>query len=113
MANTTLLRRDSYLSYLKAGVKTDTLNALRTAPLQLDTIFPDSVIKRAEEDIASYDKGHTGSVYKKREEKRSDSKRQDRPAWKNICCGQHRWGKGTVFIKTIQGPAVVEMTINV
>ena len=39
MANTTLLRRDSYLSYLKAGVKADTLNALRSAPLQLDTLF--------------------------------------------------------------------------
>ena len=35
MANTTLLRRDSYLSYLKAGVKADTLNALRSAPLEL------------------------------------------------------------------------------
>ena len=34
MANTTLLRRDSYLSYLKAGVKADTLNALRAAPLE-------------------------------------------------------------------------------
>ena len=32
LANTTLLRRDSYLQYLKAGVKADTLNALRTAP---------------------------------------------------------------------------------
>ena len=32
MANTTLLRRDSYLAYLKAGVKADTLHALRTAP---------------------------------------------------------------------------------
>ena len=52
MANTTLLRRDSYLSYLKAGVKADTLNALRSAPLELDTLFPNSVIKQAEEDIA-------------------------------------------------------------
>ena len=42
MANTTLLRHDSYLAYLKAGVKADTLHALRTAPLQLDTLFPDS-----------------------------------------------------------------------
>ena len=38
MANTTLLRRDSYLAYLKAGVKADTLNALRTALLHLDTV---------------------------------------------------------------------------
>ena len=33
MANTTLLRRDSYLAYLKAGIKVDTMAALRTAPL--------------------------------------------------------------------------------
>ena len=101
MAYTTLFRRDSYLSYLKARVKADTFNILRTAPLQLNTLFPDSVIKRAEEDFTSYDKSHTGSVYKKhlchpyeREEKRSDSKKQDRPAWKNISHGQHGRGKG-------------------
>ena len=65
MANCTLIRRDSYLSYLKAGIKPDTLAALRTAPLQLDTSFPDSVIKQAEEEIAAYDKNHTGSMYMK------------------------------------------------
>ena len=32
MANLTLLRRNSYLLYLKAGIKPDTLAALRTAP---------------------------------------------------------------------------------
>ena len=62
LAKTTLLRRDSYLSYLKGGVKADTLNALRSAPLQLDTIFPDNVIKQAEEDIAAFDKNRSGSV---------------------------------------------------
>ena len=66
MANATLLRRDSYLSYLKAGVKADTLNALRTAPLHQDTLFPDSTVKRAEEDIALFDKGQSSSVYKVR-----------------------------------------------
>ena len=64
MANTTLLRRDSYLAYLKAGVKADTLNALRTAPLHLDTLFPDNIVKRAEEDIATFDKDRSSSVYK-------------------------------------------------
>ena len=33
MANTTLLRRDSYLSYLKAGVKADRLNAMTKVAL--------------------------------------------------------------------------------
>ena len=101
MVNLTLVRRDSYLLYLKAGIKPDTLAALRTAPLQLDTLFLDSVIKQAEEDIAAYDKSRTGSMYKKgqyqpyeREEKRSDNKKQDRPAWKNISHNQHRQGKG-------------------
>ena len=51
MANTTLLRRDSYLAYLKAGIKADTMAALRTAPLHLSTLFPDSVLKQAEEPL--------------------------------------------------------------
>ena len=100
MANTTLLRRDSYLAYLKAGVKADTLNALRTAPLHLDTLFPDNVVKRAEEDITSFDKGRTTSVYKgrryhpyERQDSRSD-KQQDRPAWKNLSRTQGRKNKG-------------------
>ena len=90
MPNTALLRQDSYLSYLKAGVKADTLNALRSAPLELDTLFPDSVIKQVEEDIANFDRNRSGSVYKKgryhpyeRQDRKSESKKQDRPAWKN------------------------------
>ena len=100
MANATLLRRDSYLAYLKAGVKANTLNALWTAPLHLDTLFLDSTVKRAEEDIADFDKGRSGSVYKgrryhpcERQEPRSD-KKQDRPAWKNLSHTQHRKSKG-------------------
>ena len=45
MAIVTLLRKDSYLAYLKAGIKANMLAALRTAPLHLSTLFPDSVIK--------------------------------------------------------------------
>ena len=100
MANTTLLRRDSYLDYLKAGVKADTLHALHTAPLQLDTLFPDSVVKRAEEDITGFDNCRSSSVYKGRRYRlyeRQDSKtdsRQERPAWKNLSRTQHRKQKG-------------------
>ena len=95
MANTTLHSRDSYLAYLKAGVKADTLNALRTAPLHLVTLFPDSVVKRAEEDITSFDKGRSTSVYKGRryhpyERQDSRSDKQDRPAWKNLSRTQRR-----------------------
>ena len=101
MANATLLRRDSYLSYLKAGIKVDTLAALRTAPIHLCTLFPDSVIKQAKEDIASYDKGRSGSVYKKGRyhpykcpESKPESKKQDRPPWKNLSRGHNRRSKG-------------------
>ena len=62
MANLTLARWDSYLSHLKTGIKPDTLAALRTAPLQMAMLFPDSVLKWAEEDIANVEsKGHTHS----------------------------------------------------
>ena len=84
MANLTLIRKDSYLSYLKAGIKPDTVAALRMAPLQSATLFLYSVIKQAEEDIASYDKGRSGSIYKKghyhpyeHPEKKSDNRKQD------------------------------------
>ena len=101
MANVTLLRRDSYLAYLKAGIKADMLAALRTAPLHLPTLFPDSVIKQAEEDITSFDKGWSGSVYKKGRyhpsecpESKPDNRKQDRPAWKNLSRGHNKRSKG-------------------
>ena len=53
MGNLTLARRDSYLTHVKSGIKPDTLSALRTAPLQLSTLFPDSILKWAEDDIAA------------------------------------------------------------
>ena len=101
MGNLTLARRDAYLNHVKNGIKPDTLAALRTAPLHLSTLFPDAVIKRAEE-IAHYDnKGHSASSSSchkgrfhpyerpdKRVEGRSDTK-QERPAWKNI--GRHQF----------------------
>ena len=100
MANTTLLRRDSYLAYLKTGVKADTLNALRTAPLHTDTLFPDSSVKRAEENIADFDKGRSSAVYKnrryhpyERQEQRSE-KKQDKPVWKNLSRTYRRRNKG-------------------
>ena len=51
MANFTLARRDSYLEYLHAGVKQDTLNALRTSPVHLNSLFPDELITKAEKEI--------------------------------------------------------------
>ena len=51
MANFTLAHRDSYLEYLPAGVKQDTLTALRTSPVHLHSHFPDQLITKAEEEI--------------------------------------------------------------
>ena len=104
MANLTLIRRDSSLPYFKARIKPDMLAALNTAPLQLATLFPDSVIKQAKEDIASYDEERSStssSMYKKgrnhpykRPEKKSDNRKQDRTTWKKISShGQSRKGK--------------------
>ena len=77
------------------------MSALRSAPLELDTLFPDSVIKQAEDDITSFDSNRSGSVYKKgryhpyeRQDKKSDFRKLDWPAWKNISYSQHRHGKG-------------------
>ena len=107
MGNVTLARRDSYLSHIKNGVKSDTLAALRSAPLQLGTLFPDTVIKRAEEEISHHDSKNQSSAayargknhfhpYKRVEKKfegRSEGK-QDRPAWKNIGRRQFKRGRG-------------------
>ena len=62
MGNVTLARRDSYLSHIKNGVKSDTLAALRSALLQLGTLFPDAVIKRAEEEISLHDSKNQSSA---------------------------------------------------
>ena len=94
MGNLTLALRDAYLSHLRTGIKSDTLTALRTAPLHLPTLFPDSAIRRAEEDIAQFEaKGHSGSAHSKdqyhpyeRQDKRSPNRdsRSDKPAWETI-----------------------------
>ena len=51
MANLVLLRRDSYLEHIKPGVKPDTWNRLRNAPLFSYGLFPDDMICIAEQDI--------------------------------------------------------------
>ena len=55
VANLTLARRDSYLEYIKAGIKQDTLRSLRTAPLHLSALFPDHIIAKAEEEIRHHE----------------------------------------------------------
>ena len=52
MAILTLVRRDSYLEHLKQGVKPDTFSALRNCHLNGYALFPDAVIRKAEDEIA-------------------------------------------------------------
>ena len=54
MANLTLARRDAYLDNLKAGVKPDTLSALRNCPLNGYALFPDAIIRNAEDEITQF-----------------------------------------------------------
>ena len=54
MSNLILLRRDSYLDHVKNGIKPDTYNQLRNAPLFGYGLFPDAAIRTAEQDIASH-----------------------------------------------------------
>ena len=61
VANFTLTRGDSYLDYIKAGIKQDTLNALRTSPLHLSALFPDHLITKAEEEIRHHEDKRTSS----------------------------------------------------
>ena len=68
MANFTLAHtdRNSYLEYLHAGVKQDTLTALRTAPIHLQSLFPDQLLIKAEEECPEVRRGvllaiHTGN----------------------------------------------------
>ena len=52
MANLTLAHRDSYFEFLCGGVKPDTLTALHTAPVHLNSLFPDSLLVKAENEIS-------------------------------------------------------------
>ena len=107
MGNLTLARRDAYLNHLKNGIKPDTFAALRTGPLHIPTLFPESAIKRAEEEIAHFDsknqpaasssrakaRFHPYERQERKQEGRSEFK-QERPAWKNISKRQFRKPKG-------------------
>ena len=66
MANLTLARRDSYLEFLRGGVKPDTLTALRIAPVHLNSLFLDSLLVKAEDEISCSEERHSsGSVHRK------------------------------------------------
>ena len=119
MGNLALARRDSYLSHLKNGVKPDTFAGLRTGPLHIATLFSESVVKKAEEEIALYDnkshptatpsharhRYHPYEQADKKQESRSEGK-QDRPAWKNINRRPFKRGRGKASTSLPDLPAV-------
>ena len=55
LSNLILLRRDSYLEHVKPGLKPDTWNLLRNAPMFGHGLFPDSVLATAEQDITKHE----------------------------------------------------------
>ena len=66
MANLTLARRDSYLEFIRGGVKPDTLSALRTSPVHQLSLFPDSLLVKAEEEISrSEERRSAGNTQRK------------------------------------------------
>ena len=66
MANLTLARRDSYLEFIRGGVNPDTLTALRTAAVHLHSLFPDSLLVKAEDEISrSEERRSSGSSHRK------------------------------------------------
>ena len=63
MANLTLAHRDSYLEFMHGGVKPNTLAALCTAPVHLHSLFPDSLLVKAEDEIScSEERRSSGSL---------------------------------------------------
>ena len=68
MANLILARRDSFLEFIRGGVKPDTLTALRTAPVHLHSLFPDNLLVKAEDEIScSEERRSSGSTHRKPE----------------------------------------------
>ena len=112
MANLTLARRDSYLEYIRGGVKPDTLTALRTSPVHLLSLFPDSLLVKAEDEISrSEERRSAGTTQRKpgrfhpyvpsngRSSHQPDRK-PTQPAWKQIRdrqTGQKGGGKASNF----------------
>ena len=106
MANFTLACRDSYLDYLHAGVKQDTVNALRTSPVHLNALFPDQLITKAEEEISRNDERRSLGTSHRQQNRFQPYPASDRstshhdrkptlPAWKQIKDKQQaRKGRG-------------------
>ena len=67
LANSVLMRRESFLDSLKPGINTDTLCKLRSGPFHTETLFSEEAISQAEDDLRHL-------------EQRSRPEKQDRPS---------------------------------
>ena len=102
-------RRDSYLDYLHAGVKQDTVNALRMSPIHLNALFPDQLIAKAEEEISkSEERPSSGTSHRRQgrfhpyatsDKSTGHHNKKNVPAWKQIKDKQQarRSGKASTF----------------
>ena len=105
VATITLAHQDSYMDYLKASIKQDTLSALRTAPLHMSALFPDHLISKAEEEIRHHEDKHSTSLahkkphcfhpYSQASRQQQESDRESgQPAWKQLKKhGENRSGR--------------------
>ena len=66
VANFTLPGCDTFLEYLHAGVKQDTLTALRTAPIHLQSLFPDRLLIKAEEEVTRSEERRSSSHFNRK-----------------------------------------------
>ena len=98
MANFTLARRDSYLDYLHAGVKQDTLHALRTSPVHLNAKAEEEISKSEERRSSGTSHRQQGRFHPYAASDKATSHHTDKknvPAWKQIKDKQQaRKGRG-------------------
>ena len=93
VANMALARRDAYFAHIKAGLKQDTLSALRQTPIHLPMLFQDQILKKAEDIVQHENKGHSSHSSSSHEKdcyhpyhrpEKSMEQKSGKPAWKTI-----------------------------
>ena len=107
VANLTLARRDSYLDFVKMGIKQDTLMLLRSAPLHTSALFPDHIISKAEEEIRHFEDKRTPLPSRKapcyhpyaqnvKPRQQDTEQKSTLPAWKQLRRRGRRSNRGKV-----------------
>ena len=105
VANLTLARWDSYLDFVRTGIKQDTLMSLRSAPLHMSALFLDHIISKAEEEIRHFEDKRTRGPSRKapryhpyaqsvKPRPQDTEQKSALPAWKQIRRHGHRSNRG-------------------